>query len=144
MKTHSILIASLGLLIIASCDKKEIVSPQSQDTVKQLEEKKQQLTDNLENDYERITIIHREIQELEIRRDGISAELSQITTLKKQLTQEIENLKKKWEAETVGLLDGENASRETIAVGIHQLSSKLDQLIQENKTLKEKIKKLEN
>jgi predicted nucleic acid-binding Zn-ribbon protein len=142
MKPLTIIVATIGFLLIPSCEKRE--SPASPKTSKsptgttesELIETKGQMASVLDEQKSRITLLERDISEMKEFYDKYKSELAFLDAEKKKMMDDGLKLKKRWEQETQGIFC--ELSR-PIHEQFRELTQRMDQLLQENQELKRKL-----
>jgi predicted nucleic acid-binding Zn-ribbon protein len=142
MKPLPLSVASLGFLLILSCEKQE--SPAAQmtsniptgNTEPELIETKERLRTALSERKSRIASLEAEISTMKEYLDELQSNLALLDAEKKKMMDDGLKLKKRWEQETEGIIC--EMSR-TIPEQFRELTQKMDQLLQENQELKRKL-----
>lgn len=169
MKLHSILLVSLGYFLTTSCVKPDQAKQlnvenqslteenvEKQDTTQEINQKqqltelngeKQQLIDAISAERASIQSLHVEIENLreqlnnlKLQHEQATLEAQQIDNTKAKLAKELGALKKKWEKELKGLMEGPGCP-EPLSVIIPKLMQRVKDLARENENLRMELAK---
>jgi chromosome segregation ATPase len=147
MKSIPISVTSLGFLLILSCEKQESpAAPKTSNipsgiTEPELIETKEQLGTALSEKKSRIASLESEISTMKEQYDELKSQLDFLDAEKKKMLDDVLNLKKRKEQETLGIM--EDLDRPIHEV-FRDMIKKMDQLIQENQELKRKLEETTN
>jgi len=142
MKILAVTIGAIGLLLGSSCEKRALnAAPGNADnstaqTEAQLIENRNQLELVLSAQRKRMDEIRGEIAHAQDALSEIKPKIEKLDAVKKQMTADIIRLKERWESEMEGIQEAPGRPFHEI---LHEMSRKMEQLLQENEDLKRKL-----
>lgn len=142
MKIFPVIVAAIGLLLGISCERRgSTASPKpsgspAEQTEEQLTGRRNQLVEDLSKEKKRMDDLRGEILKVEDALAEIRPKLERLDAAKKKMTEDVIQLKRRWEKEIEGFHEAPSRPIHEI---FHEMTRKVDQLLQENEDLKRKL-----